>query len=131
MKKYNNVSGTTSSDFTIGVGRANTTHHVISALCVESNQFAKDKFNKQLAINGVEFYDMKIVAQNSAGLIMAKQLRGIVNAGIVSRVEDIFQEDFTADVVLTSDGATLIVECIYTDSPTKYTIYATMTSVEI
>jgi hypothetical protein len=131
MKKYNNVSGTTSSDFTIGVGKANTTHHVINAVCSSANVFAKDKFDKQLTVNGVEFYDMKIVAKNSDGLVMAKQLRGTVNGIVISRIEDVFQEDFAADVVLTSNGVTLSVECIHTDSLTQYTIYATMTSVEI
>jgi len=62
---------------------------------------------------------------------MARQLRGTVSGSTVSRIEDVFQEDFPADVTLTSDGATLSVECKHTDSPTTYTIYATMTSVEI
>ena len=74
---------------------------------------------------------MKIVAKNAAGDIMAKQLRGTVNGTNVTRIEDIFQQGFSADVTLTSNGTTLTVTCKNTGSLTNYTIYTTMVSIEI
>lgn len=131
IKKFNNISGTTSSSYAIGVGKATAVQHVIYAVCNSVDVAAKDKNDTELPVNGVEFYDMKIVAKNAAGEIMAKQLRGTVSGTTVTRIEDIFQEEFPADVVLTSNGTKLIATCKHTGSLTNYTIYATMISVDI
>lgn len=130
-KKFNNISGTTSSNWAIGVGKAATVHYVIYAITDSSDVVAKDKNNDEIPINGVEFYDMKIVAKNSTGNIMAKHLRGTVSGTTITRIEDIFQEEFPADVTLTSNGTKLIVTCKNTGSLTNYTIYTTMISVDI
>jgi hypothetical protein len=131
IKKFNNISGTTSSSYAIGVGKATAVQHVVYAVCDLTDVAAKDKNNNELPVNGIEFYDMKIIAKNVAGNIVAKQLRGTVNGTTVTRIEDIFQEEFPADVELTSNGTTLIVTCKNTGSMTNYTIYATMISVDI
>lgn len=131
IKKFNNISGTTSSNWAIGVGKATTVHYVIYASTNGSNVSAKDKNNEEIPVSGIEFYDMKVVAKNSAGDIVAKQLRGTVNETTVTRIEDIFQEEFSADVVLTSNGSKLTVTCNSTGSLTNYTIYATIVSVDI
>lgn len=130
-KQFNNIAGTTSSNWEIGVGAATATQYVSFALCDNSDVVAKDKEDNLIPIIGIEFYDMKIVAKNTAGDIMAKQLRGTVNGTTVTRIEDIFQEEFSADVVLTSSGTTLTVTCKSTGSLTNYTIYTTMVSIEI
>jgi hypothetical protein len=62
---------------------------------------------------------------------VAKQLRGTVNNTTVTRIEDIFQEEFSADVILTSNGTILTVTCKSTGSLTNYTIYTTMVSIDI
>jgi len=126
MKTFNNIAGTTSSEFSIGVGSATASHHVIFAVCNGANATALDKAGFEIAVAGVEFYDIKVVAKNSAGEIVAKQLRGTINNTTVTRIEDVFQEDFSADVNLTSNGITLSVECVDTGTPTEYTIYVTM-----
>jgi hypothetical protein len=130
-KQFNNIAGTTSSNWEIGVGAATATQYVSFALCDNSDVVAKDKEDNSIPVNGLNFYDMKIVAKNTTGNIMAKQLRGIVNGTTVTRIEDIFQEEFSADVVLTSSGTTLTVTCKSTGSLTNYTIYTTMVSIEI
>lgn len=131
MKQFNNISGTTSSEFQIGVGAASATHHIIFAICDSTDIAAADKNNNEIPVSGIEFYDMKIVAKNTAGEIVAKQLRGTVNGTTLTRIEDIFQEEFSADVTLTSNGTTLTVTCKSTGSLTNYTIYTTMVSVDI
>ena len=130
-KKFNNISGTTSSNWAIGVGKATAVQYVIYAICNSTDVVAKDKNNNEISVSGIGFYDMKIVAKNVAGDIVAKQLRGTINGTTVTRIEDVFQEDFSADVVLTSNGTTLTVTCKNTGSLTNYTIYTTMTSVDI
>jgi hypothetical protein len=132
MKNYNNNAGTTSSNFAISVGSASSAvQHILGATCNATDVAAKDKNNGEIALSGIVFYDMKIVAKNAAGKIAAKQLRGTVAGTTVKRIEEIFQEDFSADVVLSSSGTTLTVTCKHTGSLTHYTIYATMTSVDI
>jgi hypothetical protein len=130
-KKFNNISGTTSSNWAIGVGKATAVQYVIYAICNSTDVVAKDKNNNEISVSGIGFYDMKIVAKNASGDIVAKQLRGTINGTTVTRIEDVFQEDFSADVVLTSNGTTLTVTCKNTGSLTNYTIYTTMTSVDI
>lgn len=131
IKKFNNISGTTSSNWAIGVGKANTVQYVVYAKCDSTDVAAKDKNNSEIPVDGVEFYDMKIVAKNAQGEIVAKQLRGTVNGTTVTRIEDIFQDEFPADVVLTSNGTKLIITCKSTGTLTNYTIYATMVSIDI
>jgi hypothetical protein len=128
-KKYNNVAGTTSGDFTIGIGKATVGQYVIFAICNGANTNAHDKNNAEIQIEGVCFYDIKMVAENAGKQIVAKQLRGTINNTTITRIEDVFQEDFPADVTLTSDGTKLSVECVDTGTETHYTIYATLTRI--
>jgi hypothetical protein len=83
-----------------------------------------------IELSGIAFYDMRVIAKNAQGHIAAKQLRGTINT-TVTRIEDIFQEEFPADVVLTSNGTTLTVTCKNTGSLTNYTIYTTIINVDI
>lgn len=130
-RKYNNISGTTSSNWAIGVGKASSIQYVVYAEVDGTNVVAKDKDLSEIAVYGISFYDMKIVAKNSDDEIVAKQLRGTVNGTTVTRIEDIFQEDFPADVVLTSNGTKLTITCSSTGSLTNYTIYATIVRVDM
>ena len=130
-KQFNNIAGTTSGNWEIGVGAASAAQYVSFAVCDNSDVVAKDKEDNSIPINGIEFYDMKIVAKNNNGDIMAKQLRGTVSGTTVTRIEDIFQQGFSADVILSSTGTTLTITCKSTGSLTNYTIYTTMVSIEI
>ena len=129
MKTFNNTAGTTSSKFSIGVGSATASHYVIFAVCDGANTTAYDKAGEEIAVAGVEFYDIKVVAENAGNQIVAKQLRGTINNTTITRIEDVFQEDFPADVNLTSDGTKLSVECVDTGTETHYTVYATLTRI--
>jgi hypothetical protein len=130
-KKYNNVAGTTASEFTIGVGTAQSAQHVLSAVCSGSNTVALDKNGNSVPVSGLQFYDMKVVAKNVSGMILAKQIRGTINNTTVTKIEDTFQEELSADVRLTSNGSMLTVTCLDTGTETHYTIYITLTSVVI
>jgi hypothetical protein len=123
MKTYNNAAGTTSSDFALGQG---TGHEVrqYTLSCTDAG-IATDRTGSQIAIAGVEFYDAKVLAKSTGGIV-AKQLRGTVNGTTVTRIEDVFQEDIAADVDVTSDGTTLSVNCTGTGN---FTIYITLTRV--
>jgi hypothetical protein len=130
-KKFNNIAGTTSNNWEIGVGSQTAIQYVTWAVCDAIDVPALDKEESSIAVSGLNFYDMKIVAKNDAGQIVAKQLRGTINGTIVTRIEDIFQEEFSADVELTSNGSTLTVTCKSTGSMTKYTVYTTIINVDI
>ena len=123
MKTYNNTAGTTSSDFALGQG---TGHEVrqYSLSCTDAG-VATDRTGNQVSIVGVEFYDAKVLIKSSSGIV-AKQLRGTVNGSVLTRIEDVFQEDIAADVTLTSNGTTLSVNCTGTGN---FTIYITLTRV--
>ena len=87
---------------------------------------ALDRNGESITVSGIEFYDAKVLAKNNAGEVVAKQLRGTINGTTVTRIEDVFQEDFAADVELTSTGTELTVNCIGTGN---FTVYITMTKV--
>jgi hypothetical protein len=87
---------------------------------------ALDRNGGAITVGAVEFYDAKVLARDANGLIVSKQLRGTVSGTTVTRIEDIFQEDFAADVTLTSDGTTLSANCTGTGN---FTIYITLTKV--
>jgi hypothetical protein len=130
-KKYNSISGTTASEFTIGVGTAQSVQYVLSAVCLGSDTVALDKNDDKISFTGFQFYDMKIVAKNTAGLVLAKQIRGTINNTTVTKIEDTFQEELSADVRLTSNGSVFTMTCLATGTETHYTIHVTLTSVVI
>lgn len=130
MKTYNNTAGTTSNQFTLGEGSgAEVRHFVLTASTSGSNQFAVTRDGADIDLNGVEFYDIKVLARNGSG-IAARHLRGTISGSSITRIEDVFQEDFSANVVLDSTDSVLSIECL-PDGATQseYTIYVVLTRV--
>jgi hypothetical protein len=127
-KKFNNIAGTTSSDFSIGVGSTKVRHIVLGANCSGSNVLARDKEGNEIEISGVEFFDLRMLAKDQAGNIATKQIRGSVLAGgAVYKIEDVFQEASGADVTLTINGTTLSINCARGSSPSiVYSIYISL-----
>jgi hypothetical protein len=123
MKTFNNTAGTTSSDFALGQGTGNEVRQFV--LSRTDAGIATDRSNNSIDISGVEFYDAKVLAKSTGGIV-AKQLRGTINGTTVTRIEDVFQEDIVADVEITSNGTTLSVNCTGTGN---FTIYITLTRV--
>ena len=124
MKTFNNIAGTTSTDFSIGQGTGSEVKQYV--LSSTGNSVAVDREGNEVAVAGISFYDMKAVAKDTTGSIVAKHLRGTVSGTAVTRIEDVFQEDFAADVELTSTGTTLSVNCT---GLANFTIYITITKV--
>jgi uncharacterized protein with beta-barrel porin domain len=129
MKTFNNTAGTTSSEFAIGVGGAETRNIVLTAVCDGSSSYALDKQSNSVEVAGIEFYDMRVIAKNANSELVAKQIRGTINNTTVTQIEDVFQEEFTGGVVLTSDGSKLYINCVDTGSLTNYTIHVTLTRI--
>ena len=124
MKTFNNIAGTTSTDFSIGQGTGSEVNQYV--LSSTGNSVAVDREGNQVPVSGISFYDMKAVAKDITGSIVAKHLRGTISGTSVTRIEDAFQEDFAADVELTSTGTTLSVNCT---GLANFTIYITITKV--
>jgi hypothetical protein len=124
MKTFNNIAGTTSSNFALGQGSGHEVRQFV--LSRVGSGAATDRAGAQVTVDGIEFYEAKVLAKNASGSIVAKQLRGTVNGIVVTRIEDVFQEDFVADVTLTSDGTTLSANCT---GQANFTIYITITKV--
>lgn len=130
MKTYNNTAGTTSNQFTLGEGSgAEVRHFVLTATTAGSNEFAVTRDGLDIDLNGVEFYDIKMLATNDLGIV-ARHLRGTISGSTITKIEDIFQDDFDANVVLTSTNSKLNIECL-PDGATQseYTIYVVLTRV--
>ena len=124
MKTFNNTAGTTSSDFVLGQGTGSEVRQIV--LNATGAGLALDRTGNQIAVTGVEFYDINMLARNASSGIVSKQLRGTIHGVVVTRIEDVFQEDFAADVSLTSNGTILSVNCTGT---ANFTIYITLTRV--
>ena len=128
MKSFNNTAGTTSTEFGLGVGTGNEVRHIV--LTVTGDGVATDRNNNSITVSGVEFYDIKLLVKGAIGVV-AKQIRGTIIGTTVTRIEDVFQEDFAADVNITSDGTTLSVESTgsINGGGANYPVYATLTRV--
>ncbi len=124
MKSFNNTAGTTSTEFGLGVGTGNEVRQFV--LSSTGNSVALDRDGNKITVSGIEFYDAKVLARSAGGMIVAKQLRGTINGTEITRIEDLFQEDFAADVNFTSNGAELTVNCVGTGN---FAVYITMTKV--
>ena len=57
MKTFNNISGTTSTDFAIGQGTGSEVKHYV--LSSTGNSVAVDREGNEVAVAGISFYDMK------------------------------------------------------------------------
>jgi hypothetical protein len=127
-KQFNNSHGTTSSEFAIGVGAANIRHIGLTAICQAANANATDRDNNQLTVDGVEFFDMKVIAQDQIGNVLTKQLRGtIVVGGNITLIEDVFEEGFNGDVTMSLTGNTLSIVChVGTAITASYNVYITL-----
>jgi hypothetical protein len=130
MKTYNNTAGTTSNQFTLGEGSgAEVRHFTLTASTSGANQFAVTRDGADIDLNGVEFYDIKVLARNGSGIV-ARHLRGTISGLTITRIEDVFQEDFSANVVLTSTNSIFKIECMPAGATqTEYTIYVVLTRV--
>jgi hypothetical protein len=130
MKTYNNTAGTTSNQFTLGEGSgAEVRHFVLTATTAGSNEFAVTRDGVDIDLNGVEFYDIKMLATNDLGIV-ARHLRGTISGSTITKIEDIFQDDFDANVVLTSTNSKLNIECLPDGlTQSEYTIYVVLTRV--
>ena len=130
MKTYNNTAGTTSNQFTLGEGSgAEVRHFVLTASTTVSNVFAVARDGVDINLNGVEFYDIKVLARNGSDIV-ARHIRGTISGLTITRIEDVFQEDFSANVTLTSANSVLSIECTPEGvTQTDYTIYIVLTRV--
>jgi hypothetical protein len=131
-KQFNNAAGTTSSEFSIGVGATNVRHIILSATCNGSNSVALDRAGNEITVDGIEFFDLKMLAKDQAGNVATKQLRGtIVVGGNITKIEDIFEEGFNGDVDLSLNGNTLSITCAKGTSTTAtYSVYVALQRIE-
>jgi hypothetical protein len=131
MKSFNNTAGTTSSEFSIGVGATNVRHMVLGAVCTGSNTIANDKEGNSISIAGVEFFDMKILGVDRNGNRITKHIRGTAVGSTVKKIEDTFEEGFDGGVQLAVSNNTLIVTCLVGSTVNAtYSIYVTLQRIE-
>jgi len=128
MKTFNNISGTTSSEFNIGVGAMAARNIVLGAVCNGVNAFALDRNGYGFDVEGTEFYNLKMFAKDQDGRVAAKHIRGTITVGgNITRIEDIFEETFDGDIILSLNVNTLNIECnIGTAISATYNIYITL-----
>jgi hypothetical protein len=127
-RQFTNTAGTTSTEFHLGAGTgAEVRYFVLTAEVSGASATAQDRGGNEIAISGVEFYDIKLLATDASGTV-ARSIRGTVTGTTVTRITDTFQEDFDGDVTVTSTGSTFSVECTSTTAA-NFTVYVTLTRV--
>lgn len=127
---YNNINGTVSETFALGAGSEHSVRQfLLTAKTTTADVVAATNKNDVISVSGVEFFDVKVVAKNVGNLIVAKQLHGTIYNGVVTRIEEIFQEEFAADVTLSSVNNVFTILCAATSTDTSYTIHCTLTKV--
>ncbi|CAB4241749.1 hypothetical protein UFOVP71_287 [uncultured Caudovirales phage] len=131
-KQFNNSHGTTSSEFSIGVGGRGARHVVLGAVCHSGNALALDKEGQEIKVAGTEFFDLKMLAKDQDGNIATKQIRGTITVGgHITKVEDVFEEGFNGNVNLTLSGNTLSISCAKgTATTATYSVYVALQRIE-
>jgi hypothetical protein len=111
-KQFNNSHGTTSTAFEVGAGFATSARHfVLTAVCNGNDAMAGDRFEDSIDIVGTEFYDLKVLAVDSTGKRFAKHQRGTIAGGNITKIEDIFEEEYDGNIELSLNGTSLMVTC--------------------
>lgn len=127
MKTFNSTAGTTSSEFSIGVGATGLRQIALGAVCSGTNSSALDREGNKINIEGAEFFDIKILAVDQAGNRLTKQIRGSAAGSSISKIEDTFEEAFDGGVTLSLSSNTLDILCLAGSSTTAtYSIYASL-----
>jgi len=128
MKTFNNTSGTTSSEFNIGVGASAVRNIVLGAVCNGANANAVDRDGISITLEGIEFYDLKMLARNQDGEVASKHIRGTITVGgNITRIEEVFEESFNGDINLSLDENRLVVECeLGSAASATYNIYMSL-----
>lgn len=127
MKTFNNTAGTTSSEFSIGVGTTDVRQVVLGAFCDADDTNAVDREGNELTVEGVQFFDIKILAVDQDGNRLTKQLRGTVAGTSVNKIEDTFEEGFDGGVQLSIASNVLSVNCLIGSAiSATYSIYVTL-----
>ena len=131
-KRFNNIAGTTSSEFEIGTGSVSVRHIVLGAVCTSTSAIAVDRENAQPQVSGIEFIDMKVLAKDNAGNILTKQFRGSVNQdGNINLVEDTFEEGFNGSISVTLSGNNLLITCSKGSATSAtFSVYVTLQRIE-
>lgn len=129
MQTFNNTSGTTSSEFQIGAGTAGLVRHfVLTANSIGTGTQALDREGNKVSTEGIEFYDLKFVAKDSAANVTTKWFRGTINGTQILDIEDVYQEDANAGFVMSVVNGNFEIECSG-GADVDVTIYLTMTRV--
>lgn len=131
-KQFNNLAGTTSSEFEIGVGSTSVRQVVLGANCINPTAVAVDRLNNQLQISGIEFVDMKVLGKDNNGNILTKQFRGSLSQnGNINLVEDTFEEGFNGSISIALTGGMLSITCAKgTSTSATFSIYISLQRVE-
>lgn len=132
MKTYNNIAGTTSSEFSIGEGAVSVRQMVFGAVCVGADSNALDRNGNQLSVAGTEFYDLKLLATDNLGNRVTKQLRGTITVGSsITKIEDTFEEGFNGAIALTLNANTVTMSCkIGSATSATYSVYIALQRIE-
>jgi len=132
MKTYNNIAGTTSSEFSIGEGAVSVRQIVFGAVCAGADTNAVDRNGNQLSVAGTEFYDLKLLATDHLGNRVAKQLRGTIAVGSgITKIEDTFEEGFDGAITLALNDNTVTMSCkIGSATSATYSIYIALQRIE-
>ena len=132
MKTYNNIAGTTSSEFSIGEGAFSVRQMVFGAVCAGADSNALDRNGNQLSVAGTEFYELKLLATDNLGNRVTKQLRGTITVGSgITKIEDTFEEGFNGAIALTLNANTVTMSCkIGSATSATYSIYIALQRIE-
>lgn len=126
-KQFSNTSGTTSSEFELGTGFDTNVRYIVLSAVTDGDTNAVDRNGQEITISGVEFFELKMLAKDTAGNVSTKQLKGsVTESGSVYSIEEVFQDSAGADITLSVNGATLSITCLHGSVALTYNIYVSL-----
>lgn len=126
-KQFSNSSGTTSSEFELGAGFSTNVRHIVLSAVTDGDTNAVDRNGQEIEISGVEFFEIKMLAKDTAGNVSTKQMKGsVTEGGSVYSVEEIYQDSASANITLGITGSTLSIVCAHSSLELTYNIYVSL-----
>lgn len=105
-------------------------YYKLTASVTGSPQIALDGLGNSIEHGPVEFYEIKMRAEDALGNLSTRRIHGVISGTDVARVDDILQDDLAANITVTTNGSALTIICADPGIATEYVLQTTLTRVK-
>lgn len=91
---------------------------------------ALDLGGNRLLRHAIDFYEIRMHAIDSMGNESVRHVKGVISGMDILRIDEILQEDFFANITMSTDGHELTILCSDPGMPVDFTIYVSLIKIK-